>query len=194
MPVVTKQLLMSGVLATFSTLVTPFAHADTRYLSTFAGTSQTIIGSEDRRFTYGVELGFGRPEPRFNWGGFAGEAILAGYVDASHSGGIDKDFSNTTFAIGALYKARIYTPGRAVRVFGEIGWGVQYASRRTHDLPSRLNSTPVASLGLAWPLPHGGSLLTSVSFLHISNGGTLGEGKHLNRGQNQLFFMVGTSF
>jgi hypothetical protein len=108
---------------------------------------------------------------------------------------VEHETATTTVAVGGLVSMR-YNFGdssRAIVPFAELGVGLQYADKRSHDLPSKLNSTPSLGIGVHYRVLNQ-PWTAGLRWFHISNAGTLGKAKHLNRGQNQLLFSIGTEF
>lgn len=152
------------------------------------GDSQTVLGSEDHRRANLIGVQYSKPERKFRYRSYKGELVLEGYYLSSRGGGIDNVPPDRTDAFGALAMARYVFP-RRIRSYLEAGWGLQLANRTTIDLSSRLNSTPVLGAGVI--LDAGtGQIYVGVRYLHISNGGTVGN----NQGQNQLHLMLGYRF
>jgi Lipid A 3-O-deacylase (PagL) len=168
---------------------------EVRYLNFFAGPSFRSFGSEDPRSTLGFNLQWERPEPRLKLWRTPGQIVYESYINHSFSNGVENESAITTVALGGLVSMRYNLGGRSqtVRPFVELGVGLQYADKRTHDLPSKLNSTPSLGVGIHYRVLNQ-PWTASVRWFHISNAGTLGKAKHLNRGQNQLLFSFGTEF
>ncbi|HRF60736.1 MAG TPA: acyloxyacyl hydrolase [Fimbriimonadaceae bacterium] len=179
--------LVGAVLASSGGVIGPEPKSEEWMAWVFLGQSWFLLGSEDFRQGGGLAIQRIRREPHLTYKGSRGELVWE--LNAATTVGGDKFEwpGDTTTSIGALALAR--WPVRWARgVFGyvEAGWGLQYASALTIDLPSRLNSTP--TLGFGFDL--GERLRLGVRYLHISNAGTVGN----NPGQNQLFVMVGYRF
>lgn len=157
----------------------------------YGGRSLTpFLGSEDTREAYGISLQHTRPERRLRFKETRGELGLGLTLGGSWSDGVDRDQPNRQTEVGFISYAR-WTFGKtnSVRLYFDVGWGLHYASRRTHDLESRLNSTPYLATGLLIPNKTVDWLL-GARLMHISNGGTVGH----NRGQNQLLLTLGVRF
>ncbi|HWD41425.1 MAG TPA: acyloxyacyl hydrolase [Fimbriimonas sp.] len=163
---------------------------NSHYFSIFLGDSAQIIGSEDVRYGGGVSYGFGRPEPRFDFGSFRSQLVYEGYADVTRSlqnSGASPD----SLAVGVLALGRWFEklPGGRSSFYFDIGWGLQVADTRTYDLPSETNSTPVIGIGFDFS----GSkfdTLVGIRFLHISNANLV----YKNRGQDEFFLTIGARF
>ena len=166
-----------------------------RYINFFAGPSFRSFGSEDPRQTSGVNLQWEKVEPRLRWWRAPGRLLYEVYGTHSYSGGVEHETATTTIAFGGLVSMRynLSPNSQAIVPFAELGLGLQYADKRSHDLPSKLNSTPSLGFGVHYRVLNQ-PWTASVRWFHISNAGTLGKAKHLNRGQNQLLFSIGTEF
>jgi hypothetical protein len=114
--------------------------------------------------------------------------VFEGYADSSRSDGVASDPGISTMAVGVLAYARY-----GDRFFTDYGVGLQAADKNTHDLPSKLNSTPMFAVGTRFAAGRR-TWTVALRFLHISNAGTLGHAKHSNRGQNQFLLMLGVDF
>ncbi|MCC7230444.1 MAG: acyloxyacyl hydrolase [Fimbriimonadaceae bacterium] len=160
------------------------------YISVFGGHSITILGSEDPRAGFGLSMGYGRHEPRFAIRDVDTQLVYEGYYEHSSSNGVSGHGPNHTEAFGMLAFARYRWPkNKGVGFYFSVGWGLQYATRRTVDLDSKFNSTPMVGFGVAWDTGKGeGSI--GLRLLHISNAGTVGD----NQGQNQLFLVYSWRF
>jgi hypothetical protein len=158
-----------------------------------ASAGKTIVpflGDEDPRRNTLIGVQYYKPEPRFRFRRKKANLMQELYYEHSESPGASGEPANKTDAGGYLFGAE-YTWGLRgnLRLYGTGGLGVQYVSRRTVDLPSRLNSTPFLDLRLG--IPAGvNEILIGARFLHISNAHQSGN----NQGQNQLFFDVGYRF
>jgi hypothetical protein len=158
-----------------------------RYLTVFGGRSQLYLGSEDPRRTGGIGLAFGRLEPRLRFRATPGELFVEGYYAHSGTPGASGSGPNETEALGALAYARYRLEnGRGWHAYGDLGWGLQYATQTTVDLDSRFNSTPILGIGVAFDTFEG-EMSVGLRMLHISNAGLSGR----NQGQNQLFVVLG---
>lgn len=160
------------------------------YFGIFGGQSMTILGSEDRRTGFGVSLGYGRPEPRFHVRGVQSQLVYEGYYEHSSSRGASGFGPNQAESFGVLaYGLWRWPPRKGLGVYATLGWGLQYSNRTSVDLDSKINSTPMAGLGVSWDTGKGeGSI--GVRFVHISNAGLVGR----NQGQNQLYLVYGWRF
>ncbi len=157
------------------------------YLSGFAGQSVIVFGSSDPRTTGGGGIGytFGNVA-RLRWGKHHGELNMEAYYDYSKSNGVKKFPANSSSGYGLIAYSRYYwTPKDAPDSFLDIGWGVQFLSQASHDLESKVNSTPFIGFGIVMGKDHPRAYV-GARFMHISNGGTVGN----NQGQNQIFFLV----
>lgn len=165
------------------------AHAQDRkwYLNAFAGQSVIFLGSKDNRTLsgFGASYNFG-PKARLRWGQQAGSLNGEIYYNTSKGPGYGNRPANSAQAWGILAYARYrWVQPDAPRMFADIGWGVQGASRVTRDLSSKINSTPVFDLGVIIGSDHERSLI-GVRYMHISNAGTVPR----NKGQNELFLFL----
>lgn len=177
------KLLACGAIAAFAS----FSRADDDWrVVLFTGKSLTVLGSEDPRNArgFGVELETG-PESRLRWGSRPGSLVLSAYWSYSHSQGIRNDAANSYQAYGVLAAGRYRWRAGQVRLFGDVGLGIQMLSHQSRDLDSKINTTPVLDLGLEFDCG-----LLGVRLLHVSNAGVVGG----NEGQNQLFLFVAASF
>jgi len=157
------------------------------YLSGFSGQSVIIFGSSDPRMVGGGGLGytFGN-RARLRWGKHHGELNMEAYYDFSKSNGVKEFPANTSSAYGLLaYSRYFWRPKDAPNSFLDIGWGVQFLSQTSHDLESKINSTPFIDFGFVMGKDHPRAYV-GARFLHISNAGTVGN----NQGQNQIYFLM----
>ena len=156
----------------------------------FGGQSVQLLGAEDSRFVSGASLQYAMPHPRVRFRNAPGELILEAYYHSSHSRGASQQPPNVSSSYGVLASARYSRPwGEGKQTFIEIGWGFQYANRRTVDLSGRLSSTPTFGAGCAFPWA-GQEWVAVLRLTHVSNAGFEGN----NQGQNQLLGMVGFRF
>lgn len=147
------------------------------------GQSLLALGSEDIRNGAGIALDYAVPSRRLAFRRLPAELVMEGYVNRTHSTGASGKPPNTTLDYGVLALARYTGATRgAVAAYVELGWGLQYTTRRSVDLDSRLNSTPTFGAGLA--ISGARRAYVGVRLMHISNAGLSGR----NQGQNQ--FMV----
>jgi hypothetical protein len=155
------------------------------YVGGFGGYSLLILGSEERRRGGGISVAYSREEPRLRFGNQPGEVVLEAYGYETSSKGFGKNDPDSTATLGALAMVRYRYPWvPSVSSYVDLGVGLQYASRRTHDLPSRLSSTPVIDFGLIFEGRR--ETLVGLRLLHVSNAGTIQP----NRGQNMFFLTV----
>lgn len=189
---------MEGFAAAFATLIalTPLIKDEAVQtpkwiVEVYGGRSLTpFLGSEDMREAYGVSIQHTRPERRLRFREVRGELGLGLTFGGSWSDGVDLDRPNRQSEYGFLSYARWYFgKTNSVRLYTDLGWGLHYSSRRTHDLESRLNSTPYLAFGVLIPNKTV-DWLVGARVMHISNGGTVGH----NRGQNQLLVTLGVRF
>ncbi len=180
------RLPIAGFLVSLASL--SFAQSE-RYFLIDGFKSMIVLGSEEKRQGLGVALQWTRPEPRFKLFNQPGLLVWEAYSYASW-GHQPTGPNRSTVAIGGLAMGRyVYGKPNKPRVFWEAGWGLQGITKRTYDLDSPVNSTPV--LGVGALIPFGDrDLIASVRWLHVSNGGT----RNTNHGQNQLFVMFGIRF
>ena len=164
-----------------------------RYVEIEVNGGATIVpflGDEDRREVFSLGLQYAKPERAFKWRGKTSELVQEGYYQHSTSRGASGEPANKSEAWGYLAMARYnWINHNGFGWYADIGIGLQYVNRRSVDLPSRLNSTPVLDLGLIIPAGRN-SVTVGARFLHISNAHTVGN----NQGQNELLFDVGLRF
>lgn len=162
------------------------------YLAGFVGQAAQILGTSDIRTGFGFLVGYGRPEPKFRFRTIPAQIVYELYYNTTTSPGVDKTPPNRTFAVGGLVIARFRWPVDKIGngIYGDIGWGLQYADHPTIDLDSRLNSTPVFGVGGTFPQTNGNEFMLGVRWLHASNAGT----KKPNNGQNEFYLVVGIRF
>jgi hypothetical protein len=163
---------------------------DHNTISAFFGKSFIVFGSSEVRWGGGISYSYSKHEPRFDSRIGAGHLVVEGYYDNTVGNG-QRAPAWDSDAVGFLYYGRWYarSPVTKPRPFFDLGWGFQYADRPTHDLPSEINSTPMGDLGVSFPYGKD-ALSLSVRWLHISNAGFVSP----NRGQNQLYLMLGYSY
>jgi len=158
------------------------------YMTGFIGQGQLIFGSQDVPFVYGVSYGYGRPEPRFQWGEIPAQVVYEVYIDHAQNSGASSIDPNSTFAVGALASSRWRWPldRQGNGIYFELGWGLQLSDHPTLDLDSQLNSTPITGVGGSFKVgPR--EFLIGLRYLHISNADLKGH----NLGENELLLMVG---
>jgi hypothetical protein len=156
-------------------------------ISTFAGQSVIVFGSSDPRVASGggVTYSFG-DQSKLRSGPHTGELIGELYYDYSKSNGVKEFPANSSSAFGLLLMSRYRWKGAdAPSLFFDIGWGVQSLSRTSHDLESKINSTPVIDFGFIVGPDHERGFV-GARFMHISNAHTVGN----NQGQNQFFLLI----
>jgi hypothetical protein len=156
----------------------------------FAGKGAKILGSEDIRAGGGLSYAYAKPEPRFKIGAVHAQLVWQGYADYTDTvGGIRPRIAN--YAAGGIAYARWWGEpfAHGPKFYSELGEGLQIANRPTYDLPSDINSTPIAGVGLALPILNH-EWLVGVRLMHISNAGLATP----NRGQDELFLTVAVSF
>lgn len=162
-----------------------------KYAYGLAGRSQSILGSEDERVGFGFGVAWGKPEPRFGRGSVLAQLVSDVYFDQTSSQDRFDSTKSHTFAFGNLWYGRWFWPQDKEHrgFYADLGWGAQYANLITHDLDSHLNSTPMLGVGSRFPMGDR-DFMIGLRYLHISNGGTYKP----NRGQNQIYFMIGVRF
>jgi hypothetical protein len=157
----------------------------------FIGQALLSLGSEDIRNGAGAALTYTIPYDRLRFRSYRGELSLETYYHASYSGGASGKPPNKTNAGGILALGRYRGRSRnGVAGYFELGWGFQYADKRTVDLDSRLNSTPTAGIGVVTRAPTGNEIFVGLRLMHVSNAGIVGR----NQGQNQFFGTIGFKF
>jgi hypothetical protein len=161
-----------------------------RYLYGFVGQSVVVLGSEDIRYGAGMGFAYGKPERRFRFRSIPAQLIFEGYFDRTSSR-FRYDNPRDTYSFGGLVSARWYWPRNEFGwgMYGDLGWGLQYANHPTRDLDSTVNSTPMIGFGGVFASGRN-EYLIGLRLLHISNAGT----KEPNQGQNQLFLTLGYRF
>lgn len=185
-------LTSATALAAAMTLLSPSPAPDaTRWTALlFGGQSVQMLGAEDTRYVTGISVQYSMYHPRTRFRNAPGELILEAYWHASHSRGASQQPPNVSNSYGVLASARYKRPwGTGKSTFLEIGWGFQYANRRTVDLSGRLSSTPTFGAGCIFPWG-GQEWVAVIRLTHVSNAGFEGN----NQGQNQLLGMVGFRF
>jgi hypothetical protein len=116
-----------------------------------------------------------------NWLKHDTQMVYEGYAQYSADNGDLGNEINSTGTFGALAYARWFDH----RVFYDVGWGINYSTDTTRDLPSSINSTPVFGVGLREKRVDK-ELLYGIRFLHISNANQ----RSRNPGSNQLLIYV----
>lgn len=178
-------LLLSGL----SAAQEDFRDRPSWYVGGFIGQSAIVLGAEDIRQGGGLAVAYAKPEPRFRFRRVKAQMVLEGYVDRLTS--VNEPTSPNTKAVGFLTMARWH--GRRDQwgqgFYVDLGWGFQVADKRTIDLDSRFNSTPVVGVGTTFPMG-AQELMVGLRLLHASNAGLVGR----NQGSNQFFLTVGVRF
>jgi hypothetical protein len=170
-------IVVLAALAAFGT-----AHAQEPKWRASAGAlyGQDWLGSEDTRRGGYYALSYSRPEPRIHFWGYDGELDIEGYYMFTKGGSDFIAGPNSSHHYGVLVIGRYYQHyTRATRAFVEAGWGLQFTNRLTHDIDTRVNSTPMVGVGLISPLG-GEEVMFSLRYFHISNAGTAGGNEGLN--------------
>lgn len=150
-----------------------------------------VLGSQDPRSGSGFGFAYDTgPARHLRRGSRPGNFVIEAYYDVTRSPGVKSTPPNSSQAWGTIGYGR-YTWGfrNTTRGFFDIGWGLQYVSRKSRDLSSKLNSTPVFDLGMEIGRERPGVHL-AIRYLHISNAGTVRK----NKGENELFFLVQVPF
>ena len=160
------------------------------YVGGFLGQSGIILGGEDIRQGGGFSVAYARPERRFNYGKFKGQIVAEVYANRTHS--VNEPTSPNTSAAGFLVMSRWHSRQneKGQGFFMDLGWGFQYASKRSIDLDSRVNSTPVVDLGTTFPLGEKQEFMVALRILHESNAGLAGR----NQGSNNFWLTFGVRF
>lgn len=160
------------------------------YLGGFVGQTGSFLGSKDIRRGGGINVAHEMPERRFRWGSTRAKLVTELYIDRSYS--LNKTISPNTEDGGFLVMGRWF--GRHDKsgqgFFASAGWGLQYANRKTTDLNSTWNSTPVLEVGTTLPMGNQ-EFAVGLRYLHASNAGLAGGG---NRGSNRLLLTFGVRF
>lgn len=175
---------MEAILIALSMVAPP---ADNDFYLTASGSRALVpfLGSEDPRWSRTVGLAYGQNNRRLRFRNTPGRLFVEGYYERSGSPGASQQPPNQTDAYGVVTYARY----RSGRLFFDIGWGIQYTDQRTVDISSRLSSTPIGSMGVAFQTGQS-EILAGLRFIHISNAGLGGN----NQGSNQLGFFVSMGF
>lgn len=161
-----------------------------RQIAVWGGYNETRIPrSEDPRRGAGLSFSIQRPEPRVAFGPFVGRLRYEAYYLGSTSPGPFEFNPDRTDAVGAFAALRVMTP-RRLAFYGDVGFGVQYASQASYDIPLAFNTTPTLALGVRYGLARGRAVELGFRYLHVSNGGRKGP----NGGQNWLLATLGFSF
>jgi hypothetical protein len=158
------------------------------YVSAFYGSGLLILGSRQPHFGGGVDIGFGKPEPRFRFHSIPAQLVYEVYWDHLSTASLPsyRDPGERVDALGALALARFRWPVKGgIGAYFDIGWGLQVTNHVTIDVNSDVNSTPMLGAGGTFRL---GSreLLLGVRYLHVSNAWT----KPPNFGSNALFATI----
>ena len=174
----------------FAAILSCFASAQKQrwFVSAFSGQSVIVFGSSDPRTAsgFGVGYSFGNIA-RLRWGKKRfGELLTEFYYGYSKSNGVKEFPANSSSAFGVLAYGRYYwRPKDAPDSFIDLGWGFQGQSRSSHDLESKINSTPFFDFGIVLGKDHERALV-GARFLHVSNANTVGD----NQGQNQIYLLI----
>jgi hypothetical protein len=161
------------------------------YTLGFTAKTQKILGSEDSRTGGGFSLGVGRIDPKLRIGNLKSELIWESYFFQSSSNGLDGFPAETTLTWGVLATSRYRWRFRTnINLFGDVGFGVQWANHTSRDIPLAFNTTPTLAIGLEFKTRDQGAFLIGSRLLHVSNGGR----KPPNPGQNFLQFFVGFKY
>ena len=155
----------------------------------FGGRSIQVLGGEDTRYVLGAAVQHISPHPRLRFRRQPGELVLEATYHTSHSRGASQQPPNVSNSYALLAMGRYTRPWGPNRSFFELGWGLQYANRRTVDLSGRLSSTPTVGGGIVFDWA-GQEWWLALRLQHVSNAGFEGN----NQGQNQLLGMVGFRF
>lgn len=152
--------------------------------------SVTILGSEDERT--GALLGVQLNQPMNLRLLKRGDTtlVLEAYHLFTKGGGLYEFGPDRSFAYGVLAHSRWSTKaGSGGKFFAEVGWGLQVQNTITHDMGSRINSTPTVGLGWHGPIA-GTELQVTLRFMHMSSAGLVTR----NLGQNQIQVLAGFRF
>lgn len=164
----------------FLTFASLFGQEPKYTLSGGALFGQTWLGSQDIRRGGIYSLSVERPEPRFHFLGHGATMLIEGYYMFTKGGAVYLAGPNSSHHYGIVAVARYYDRDDSpVKGFYEFGWGLQFANRLTHDLDSRVSSTPL--FGAGFVVPNGKyDLVFNARYFHISNAGTAGGNEGLN--------------
>ena len=165
--------------------------ASSHIISGFIGRGMQILGTEEVRTGGGFGYAFARREPRFFIKKLPAQVVYEGYIDTTKSPGVYGAAPETTFALGGLAYARWLLPANrnGLGAFFDVGWGLQAQTHPTDNLDRVINSTPLVDAGASFNIGKQ-ELLIGARYLHISNAGTKGH----NKGENQLFFLIGLRY
>lgn len=152
--------------------------------------SVLILGSQDSRSGnyLGIQVSVPMPSRHLKKGDTS--LVLEAYHLFTKGGGLYEFGNDRSFAYGLLAMSRWKTGFSANgSTFFELGWGLQAQDTISHDMGSRINSTP--TLGIGW-MGKGGktNFQLTARFMHISNAGLIPR----NLGQNQFQVLFGIRF
>lgn len=161
----------------------------TVYIAPFV--SVPILGSQDNRVGLTLGLQIAKREKRFSYDNHPVDLVWDFSINHSYGGGWnlrprDKSWNAAVMVLG---RRTFPTKNKQCKWFVELGWGLNLATRRTFDLDSTLNSSPIGGVGYEFPY-YGKSAVVAIRLNHISNAGLVGA----NQGQNQLQFLMGIRF
>ncbi len=160
-----------------------------RYLNVLGERSLIVLGSQDRRYGFGVSYQTLRPEKRLSIGKNEGKLMIEGYLLRTYTDYKPWVPGDANFDTGVLVSGRYEFPLRdkSTKGFWEAGWGLHLSDEGTYDLDSVINSSPTVGVGIKWLEKR--PITLTARLMHISNAGSVGR----NKGQNQLWIMLGFS-
>lgn len=159
------------------------------YINVLGERSLIILGSQDRRYGFGVSYQTLRPEKRIALGKNEGKLMIEGYFLRTYTDYKPWVPGDANFDTGILVSGRYEFPLRdkSTRGFWEAGWGLHISDEGTYDLDSVINSSPTVGVGIKWLEKR--PITLTARLMHISNAGSVGK----NKGQNQFWIMLGFS-
>lgn len=153
---------------------------------------QSWLGSEDKRRGAFYGLQYSKSDPQLFAMGHEGELVIEAYYMYTIGGGFRSGRfpKNNSHHYGVMALARYWNrEPTQFKTFVEIGWGLQYVDKRTHDLGGLFNTTPTLGIGMKGPF-EGYELILGMRYMHVSNAGVVGN----NEGHNFFHFYVGVQF
>ena len=161
------------------------------YLTLMGGQTQKILGSSEIRINGGLDLGYGRFDPRLKLGTIPAEFVIEAYTYRTELQSAPAASPGQTSNYGALAVTRYRWPMEKAGngMYVDLGFGVQFVNRPTFNLQSNLNTTPMVGIGGVFRSGKH-EILLGLRLLHVSNGGRVKP----NRGDNILFLTFTVRF
>jgi hypothetical protein len=160
------------------------------YAYGYLAQAQIWLAAVDPRKGFGFSYGVGRKDPRLHWGR-DGELIWEGYFLESTGNQVFEYPASTTQAWGVLATARYRIKmNQRDNFFYDIGFGVQWVNKTSHDLRLANNTTPTLGIGIESRMADNKSWIWGLRVVHASNAGRT----KTNPGQNMLEFMIGIKY